>query len=70
MRKTDPTRPVCFDSNYLHNKASKRFGDNFLKTVDDGDIDDNHAYYTIGMTIRYSRFFNGEFQKQFIPDAR
>ena len=64
MRKTDPTRPVCFDSNYLHNKASKRFGDNFLKTVDDGDIDDNHAYYN---WYDYSvfRFFNGEFQKQF-----
>ena len=69
MRKTDPTRPVCFDSNYLHNKASKRFGDNFLKTVDDGDIDDNHAYYN---WYDYSvfRFFNGEFQKQFKSPGR
>ena len=69
MRKTDPTRPVCFDSNYLHNKASKRFGDDFLKTVDDGDIDDNHAYYN---WYDYSvfRFFNGEFQKQFKTPGR
>ncbi len=55
--------------NYLHNKASKRFGDDFLKTVDDGDIDDNHAYYN---WYDYSvfRFFNGEFQKQFKSPGR
>lgn len=64
MRVLDSTRPVCFDSNYLHIKASKRFGEDFLKTVDDGDIDDNHGYYN-WYDFSVFRFFNGEFQKQF-----
>ncbi len=69
MRELDPTRPICFDSNYLHSKAVKRFGEEFLNTVDDGDIDDNHAYYN---WYDYSvfRFFNGEFQKSFKSPGR
>lgn len=64
MRELDPTRLVCFDSNYLHSKALRRFGQDFLNTVDDGDIDDNHAYYN-WYDFSLFRFFNGEFQKQF-----
>ena len=69
MRKLDPTRPVCFDSNYLHSKALRRFGQDFLNTVDDGDIDDNHAYYN-WYDFSLFRFFNGEFQKQFKSPGR
>lgn len=64
MRKTDPTRPMCFDSNYMRVNAARRFGKDFLATVDDGDIDDNHAYYN-WYDFSLFRFFNGEFQKQF-----
>ena len=69
MRELDPTRPVCFDSNYLHSKALRRFGQDFLNTVDDGDIDDNHAYYN-WYDFSLFRFFNGEFQKQFKSPGR
>lgn len=69
MRELDPTRPVCFDSNYLHSKALRRFGQDFLNTVDDGDIDDNHAYYNL-YDFSLFRFFNGEFQKQFKSPGR
>ncbi|NIG55927.1 glycoside hydrolase family 2 TIM barrel-domain containing protein [Chitinophaga sp. Cy-1792] len=59
MRKTDGTRPISFDSNYRRN--TKKFGIDFFKDIDDGDIDDIHAYinwydYTI------FKQFNGEFQ--------
>lgn len=69
MRELDPTRPVCFDSNYLHSKALRRFGQDFLNAVDDGDIDDNHAYYN-WYDFSLFRFFNGEFQKQFKSPGR
>ena len=69
MRELDPTRPVCFDSNYLHSKALRRFGQDFLNTVNDGDIDDNHAYYN-WYDFSLFRFFNGEFQKQFKSPGR
>ena len=69
MRELDPTRLVCFDSNYLHSKALRRFGQDFLNTVDDGDIDDNHAYYN-WYDFSLFRFFNGEFQKQFKSPGR
>lgn len=64
MREIDPTRPISFDSNYRRN-ASK-FGEEFLTTVDDGDIDDIHGYYN---WYDYSlfQFFNGEFQKHKNP---
>lgn len=62
MRKVDPTRPVVFDSNYRRN--TKRFGAEFYKEqdIDDGDIDDTHAYYN---WYDYSifNFFKGEWQK-------
>ncbi len=63
MRAADPTRPISFDSNYVRNKALRRFGPDFFADVDDGDIDDNHAYYN---WYDYSvfNFFNGEFQKE------
>ncbi|HWV67218.1 glycoside hydrolase family 2 protein [Chitinophaga sp.] len=61
MRKTDGTRPICFDSNYKRNE--KKFGKDFFRDIDDGDIDDIHAYinwydYTI------FKQFNGEFQQR------
>jgi len=45
IRSTDPTRPVCADSCYMRNgswvfdKTPEELG------IDDGDIDDRHAYY-------------------------
>ena len=33
MREVDPTRPICFDSNYK--RPEKRFGKDFFKTFDD-----------------------------------
>ena len=69
MREVDPTRPVCFDSNYLHKKATKRFGKDFVSTMDDGDIDDQHAYYN-WYDFSLFRFFNGEFQRDFKSEGR
>ncbi|KAA6351934.1 Beta-glucuronidase [termite gut metagenome] len=59
MRKIDPTRPVSFDSNYRRNE--EKFQDDFLTTVDDGDIDDIHGYYN-WYDNSFFQFFNGEFQ--------
>lgn len=69
MRQLDPTRPVCFDSNYTRHNGMRRFGSGFMSTIDDGDIDDNHAYYN---WYDYSlfRFFNGEFQRNFKTPGR
>lgn len=69
MRALDPTRPVCFDSNYTRRNGLRRFGEEFIASVDDGDIDDNHAYYN---WYDYSlfRFFKGEFQHQFLTPGR
>ena len=61
MRKIDPTRPICFDSNYHRNVA--KFGKDFFKTIDDGDVDDIH-YYPNWYNSTLFRQFNGEFQKQ------
>ncbi|MBP6759970.1 MAG: hypothetical protein KA133_12020, partial [Flavobacterium sp.] len=60
MREIDPSRPVCFDSNYKRNE--KKFGKEFFNTIDDGDIDDDHKYIN---WYDYSIFkqFKGEFQK-------
>jgi hypothetical protein len=63
MRAVDPTRPVCFDSNYKRKGKANRFGESFMRTIDDGDIDDVHSYinwydYTI------FKQFNGEFQQE------
>lgn len=69
MREVDPTRPICYDSNYLHKKALNRFGESFVSTMDDGDIDDQHAYYN-WYDFSLFRFFNGEFQRDFKSKGR
>ena len=53
MRRIDPTRPICFDSNYQAKGKDKKFGTDFMNSIDDGDIDDMHGYY-IGMISLYS----------------
>ncbi len=60
MKQIDTTRPVCFDSNYKRNE--KKFGSDFFKTIDDGDIDDIHAY-TNWYNHTVFKQFNGEFQR-------
>ncbi|WCT10429.1 glycoside hydrolase family 2 protein [Mucilaginibacter jinjuensis] len=67
MRTIDPSRPIVFDSNYRRN--TKRFGADFYKDIDDGDIDDPHAYYN---WYDYSmfKFFKGEWQKNNKNDGR
>jgi len=44
MRAVDPTRPVCFDSNYKRKGKDKRLGADFMRGIDDGDMDDIHMY--------------------------
>lgn len=60
MRKIDPSRPICFDSNYR--RREDVFGKDFFATIDDGDIDDIHAYIN---WYDHSVFkqFKGEFQR-------
>lgn len=68
MRKIDPTRPICFDSNYQSKGKKEKYGSAFMMNIDDGDIDDMHGYYN---WYDYSifKFFNGEFQKRYkMPD--
>lgn len=60
IRKIDPTRPICFDSNYKRNE--KKFGKEFFTYIDDGDIDDIHSYYNWYDHTIFKQF-NGEFQK-------
>ncbi|MDR2682787.1 MAG: glycoside hydrolase family 2, partial [Dysgonamonadaceae bacterium] len=60
MRQIDPTRPISFDSNYRRNV--KKFGEDFYQTIDDGDIDDVHAYIN-WYDHSIFKYFNGEFQK-------
>lgn len=64
MREIDPTRPICFDSNYQRKGKEEKYGKDFMATVDDGDIDDVHAYYN-WYDFSLFRFFKGEFQKTF-----
>ncbi len=61
MRKVDPTRPICFDSNYRRNVAKQ--GEAFYEGIDDGDIDDIHSYIN-WYDHNVFKQFNGEFQKQ------
>ncbi|MCW3092988.1 MAG: cbgA 2 [Ferruginibacter sp.] len=61
MRKVDSTRPIVFDSNYKRNK--KKFGSEFFNEIDDGDIDDIHAYINWYDHTLFKQF-NGEFQKE------
>ncbi len=67
MREIDPTRPVCFDSNYRRNE--KKFGKDFFKTIDDGDIDDQHWYVNWYHGSIFSEF-KGEFQQKFKNPGR
>ncbi|WP_345952923.1 glycoside hydrolase family 2 TIM barrel-domain containing protein [Mucilaginibacter sp. PAMB04168] len=67
MRVVDPTRPVVFDSNYKRNV--KKFGKDFLKDIDDGDIDDPHAYINWYDDSLFD-YFNGEWQKKNKNDGR
>lgn len=69
MRAIDPTRPVCFDSNYKRKGKDKRFGAEFMKGIDDGDMDDIHSYvnwydYTV------FKYFKGEFEKENRTEGR
>lgn len=61
MRKVDPSRPIVFDSNYRRKK--KRFGEAFYADIDDGDIDDIHAYINWYDHSLFNQF-RGEFQAQ------
>lgn len=69
MRVIDPTRPICFDSNYQSKGKAEKFGQAFMDSIDEGDIDDMHGYYN---WYDYSvfRFFNGEFQQTYKMPAR
>ena len=67
MRVIDPTRPVCFDSNYMRNE--KKFGKDFFNTIDDGDIDDHHWYVNWYHGSIFSEF-NGEWQQKFKNPGR
>jgi len=67
MREIDPTRPVCFDSNYRRNE--NMFGKDFFKNIDDGDIDDVHAYINWYDHTIFKQF-NGEFQRDYKNENR
>lgn len=67
MRKVDPTRPICFDSNY--SRDEKKFGKIFFDTIDDGDIDDKHWYVNWYHGSLFNEF-HGEFQKKFKNEGR
>lgn len=67
IRQIDPTRPVCFDSNYTRNE--KKFGKTFFDQIDDGDIDDHHWYINWYHGSIFSEF-NGEWQSKFKNPGR
>ncbi len=67
MRLIDPTRPICFDSNYR--RREDVFGKDFFKDIDDGDIDDVHAYFNWYDHTLFKQF-NGEFQRAYKNDSR
>lgn len=67
IREIDPTRPVCFDSNYTRNE--KKFGKEFFDKIDDGDIDDHHWYINWYHGSIFSEF-KGEWQKSFKNPGR
>ena len=62
MRKADPTRPIVYDSNYIRKGKIEKYGQAFMDSIDDGDVDDLHAYYS---WYDYSlfRFFKGEMEQ-------
>lgn len=62
MRRIDPTRPICFDSNYQAKGKDEKFGTDFMNSIDDGDIDDMHGYYnwydflySVSLTVSFRR---------------
>lgn len=63
MRAVDPTRPVCFDSNYKRKGKAAKFGEDFFSTIDDGDLDDVHSYINWYDHTIFKQF-NGEFQQE------
>jgi hypothetical protein len=67
MRVTDPTRPICFDSNYKRFESERRFGKEFYNTIDDGDIDDDHKYIN-WYNYTLFRYFKGHFQRIAYPN--
>ncbi|MGB4415853.1 MAG: sugar-binding domain-containing protein [Paludibacter sp.] len=67
MREIDPTRPICFDSNYRRNE--NMFGKDFFKDIDDGDIDDVHAYFNWYDHTIFKQF-SGEFQRDHKNEGR
>jgi hypothetical protein len=69
MRAVDSSRPVCFDSNYKRKGKAKKFGEDFFSTIDDGDIDDVHAYINWYDHTIFKQF-NGEFQQENLSEGR
>lgn len=71
MRAIDPTRPVCFDSNYFRKEGTKRFGAEFYESadIDDGDFDDVHQYYNWYVQNVFEQF-DGQFQKNYKTPGR
>lgn len=67
MRVIDPSRPIVFDSNYKRN--TKRFGTDFFKDIDDGDIEDPHGYINWYNGSLFEQF-DGQWQKNNKTEGR
>ena len=63
MRSIDPTRPICFDSNYRSKGKEDKYGAEFMRSIDTGDMDDIHNYYNWYHDSVFQQF-DGEFTKQ------
>ncbi|MDP4289943.1 MAG: glycoside hydrolase family 2 TIM barrel-domain containing protein [Bacteroidota bacterium] len=63
IRMIDPTHPICFASNYSRKEVQKRFGEEFMKNIDDGDMDDIHKYPNWYNESIFAEF-TGEFQEK------
>ena len=70
MRQLDPTRPVVADSSYVRKEAAKSY-----RTVvqpnhlDDGDVDDRHAYFG-WYNPTFFHFFDGELGQESATPGR
>lgn len=62
MREIEPIRPIVYDSNYFRHGKEEKYGKQWMDGIDDGDIDDVHAYYN-WYDFSFFRFFKGEFQR-------
>ena len=69
MRTVDPTRPICYDSNYQAKGKEQKYGKAFWDTIDDGDIDDVHSYIN-WYTHTIFKQFKGELQRDFKMPGR